>query len=105
MLLGPVVPDRMDPDDLTLDAELNGVGDDTNLGAATPPRVSHPIVGAGKRYVAGGVHHSSHGHSVGGLPRPAAALPQRYLLRLAGVGFAALHMFGDQHLTVEDPHK
>ena len=40
-----------------------------------------------------------------GAPRPAAALPQPDLLALAGVGFAALHVFGDQHVTVEDPHQ
>ena len=56
----------------------------------------------------------SHDHSVGGLPRPAAALPQPRLpqprrpqprLLVAGVGFAALHVFGDQHLTMKDPHQ
>jgi hypothetical protein len=34
MLFGPVVPDRMDPHDAAVDAELDGVGDDADLGAA-----------------------------------------------------------------------
>jgi hypothetical protein len=46
-----------------------------------------------------------HHHPVGRPPRPAAALPQPNLLLIAGVGFAALHMLGDQYLTVENPHQ
>ncbi len=34
--------------------------------------------------------------------RPAAALPQPDPLLLADVGFAALDVYGDQHITVED---
>jgi hypothetical protein len=32
LLFGPVVPDRMDPHDAAVDAELDGVGDDADLG-------------------------------------------------------------------------
>jgi hypothetical protein len=32
MLFGPVVPDRMDPHDAAVDSELDGVGDDADLG-------------------------------------------------------------------------
>ena len=42
----------------------------------------------------------------GGAPRRGLPPPQPNLLLLvAGVGFAALHVLGDQHLTVEDPHQ
>jgi hypothetical protein len=49
-------------------------------------------------------HPPQDGHPVGGAPRPTAALPQPDLL-LAGVGFAALDVLGDQHVTVEDPYQ
>jgi hypothetical protein len=103
VLFGPLVPDRMHPDDLAIAGKLNRASDDADLDAATPPRVPDPVVGAGN--VSGGVHNSGDGQPVGGVPRSAAALPQLDLLLLAGVGFATLHVFGDQHLTVEDPHQ
>src|SRR4030095_7144361 len=104
MLFGPVVPDRMHPDDLALDAELHRTGHDAYLHRSAAPAVPDPVVGASKRHVPGGVQHPGHGHPVGGPARPPAALPQPRLL-VAAVGFAALDVFGDQHLTVEDPYQ
>src|SRR5215211_267448 len=43
-LFGPVVPDRMHPDDLAIAGKLNRASDDADLDAATPPRVTDPVV-------------------------------------------------------------
>ena len=106
VLLGPVVPDRVHPHDLAVAGKLHRIGDDAHLGTAAAPAVTDPIVGAGERHIPGGVHHPGDGQPVGGASRTTAALPQpELLLRVAGVGFAALHVLGDQHVTVEDPHQ
>jgi hypothetical protein len=49
MLLGPVVPDRVHPDGLAGARQLDRTGHDADLGAAAPPAVADPIVGAGER--------------------------------------------------------
>ena len=98
MFFGPVVSDRVHPHDLAVAGKLHRSGHDADLGVAAAPAVPDPIVGARERHVPGGVHHPGYGQPVGGAPRPAAALPQPDLLLLAGVGYAALHVFGDQHL-------
>jgi hypothetical protein len=64
---------------------------------ARPP----PVVGAGEGDVARPVRHPGHHRPAGGRPGTPTALPQ--LLRLFGVGSTSLDVFGDQHLTVEDP--
>jgi len=105
VLFGPVVPDRMHPHDVVVDAELDRAGYQAHFHGPAAPAVADPVVGARKRHVPGGVHHPGHGHPVGRPPWPPAALPQPDLLLIATVGFAALHMFGDQHLTMKDPHQ
>jgi hypothetical protein len=49
-----------------------------------PPRVFDPVVGAGERYISGGVHNSGDGHPVDG-----AILPHRPLLLIMGGGAKA----------------
>jgi hypothetical protein len=104
MLFGPVVPARMHPHDAAVTGKLDGVGDNTDLDLSAAPAVTDPIVGAGKRHVAGRIDHPVHHHPVGGPAGPAAALPQ-FGFAGATLGLAALDMLGDQHLTMEDPHQ
>jgi hypothetical protein len=102
---GSVVPDRVHAQDVAVAGKLHRTGDDADFGAAAAPAVADPVVGAGERHIPGGVHHPADGHCVRGAPRTTAAQPQPdLLLWVAGVGFAALHVFGDQHVAVEDPH-
>ena len=105
MLLGPIVPDRMDAHDVAVAGQLHRAGYQAHFHRPTAPAVANPIVCARKLHVSGGVHNPGHGQPVGGPPRPAAALLQPDLLLVGGVGFAALHVFGDQHLTVKDSHQ
>ena len=69
------------------------------------PAVADPIVGAGKRHITGGVDHPGHGQPVGGSRTADVAGRCRTCGLGCRVGFAALHMLGDQHVTVEDPHQ
>jgi hypothetical protein len=102
VFLGAVMPDRMNPDDLVVAGDLDGFGDDRDLGATAAPATAGPVVGAGEGDVAGGVDYSGHAHSFAGLPGTAAALSQWKVLVAAGVGFTPLDMLGDQDVAVED---
>ena len=45
VFLGPVVADRMDPDDLPITVELHQAGDDANWHRPSAPTLADPVAG------------------------------------------------------------
>ena len=98
VLLGAVVADLVNPDDLGILRDLHGAGHDGHLDAATPPAASHPIGRPGERNRSTRVDDSCHRHS--GAGRAGSAGPR---CPLGGDPVAAsLGVGGHQHAPVED---
>ena len=109
VLLGPVAAGSGAPGAMwPVARQLHRTGHDRRLGRLlAAPAVADPVKSWCRRtrHTRRSPPLGSQRHPVGSAPGPAAALPQPNLLLLAGVGFAALHMLSDQHVTVEDPHQ
>ena len=103
VLLGPVVADGVGAHDRALHRTI--CTDPATIETSTcfsPPRPSGPIHRPGERHIPVVVDDPGHHDPAGSRPRAAPALARR---PRRGVGFAPLHVRGDQHVAVVDLHQ
>jgi hypothetical protein len=99
MLLGAVVADGVDPDDLALGRDLDRAGDDGHIDVLAGPGTPDPIAGPGERDRATTIDSASDGHACSW--RTGASGPSRSLGLRSFVGSAPLGMGGDEDPAVK----
>src|SRR4029077_7414601 len=102
-LAGPVVPDRVDPDDLAVPGQLHRPGHDGDVYGLAGLAAAGLVVSADEADHAGAVGQPGHGQPGGGITGPAGYRGPRQPVRLVlahplGVG-------GHHHPGVQDVHQ